>query len=163
MKLRTIPQAIREIKLSDPSSAVTHAMIMQLVKENSVSYVCCGKRICFDMEVLVRELNQLFDIKNESIPRLRTIRNASKEMHKADPASAVTEYRIRMWINESRLRFLAVGSRQIIAMESFDYLRLFGDTEKKCKRNYTAGIMVSDQFEELLSNTTQGYICRRKR
>ena len=68
-----------------------------------------------------------------------------------------------MWIKESRLHSYAVGSRKIVAMEGFDYSKLFAKPICSSKKNRTTAIKMSEQYEELLSKTTQGYTCQRKR
>lgn len=163
MKLRSICQAVKEIRAYDPDTAMTESFLKRLVSDGDVSAEYCGDRICIDMETLEKELIALFGLETDSIPKLRTIRDAVKEIQEKDCMTAVTEYKVRMWVKESRLHSYAVGSRQIVAMDDFDYSRLFAKPICSSKRNRTPAIKMSDQYEELLSKTTQGYTCQRKR
>ena len=86
----------------------------------------------------------------------------AKEIKAADAGSVITEYKIRWLIKSGRLRAYAVGSREIIVMESFDDKNLLTQASREgCNR--TQGIRLSEQYGQLLSKTTQSYTCTRKR
>lgn len=163
MKLRSICQAVKEIREYDPDTAMTESFLKRLVEDGEVSSEYCGERICFDMGTLEKDLIALFCLETESIPKLRTIRDAVKEIRETDRMSTISEYKVRMWVKESRLHSYAVGSRQIVAMEDFDFSRLFAKSGYPSKKNRTPTVKVSEQYGELLSRTTQGYTCQRKR
>ena len=163
MKLRSICQAVKEIRAYDPDTAMTESFLKCLVSDGDVSAEYCGGRICLDMETLEKELIALFGLETNSIPKLRTIRDAVEEIQESDRMTAVTEYKVRMWIKESRLHSYAVGSRKIVAMEGFDYSKLFAKPVCSSKKNRTTAIKMSEQYEEMLSRTTQGFRCQRKR
>lgn len=163
IKLRSVCQAVREIKDNDPNTAMTESFLKRLAEDGEVSSEYCGERICFNMDTLEKEMIALFGLETDSMPKLRTIRDAVKEIRESDQMSAVTEYKVRMWIKESRLRCYAVGSRQIIAMEDIVLSKLYGKQNGVQKKNRTPSIKMSEQYGELLSKTTQGYTCQRKR
>ena len=53
----------------------------------------------------------------------RSPRNAVKELKKIDPGCEVTEFAIRLWIEEGKLKFVSVGRKKMILMSSlFEYL-----------------------------------------
>lgn len=111
---------------------------------------------------LFKELAYLFELGSEVMPKLRTVKGALKEIKALDPNSVLTEYKIRWLIKSGRLRTYAVGSREIIVMESFDNETLLSQESREgC--NITQGIKLSEQYGELLSRTTQSYACARKR
>ena len=104
----------------------------------------------------------LFELETEAMPKLRTVKSALKEIKATDVESVITEYKIRWLIKSGRLRSYAVGSREIIVMESFDDENLLNQEPREgC--NITQGIKLSEQYGELLSKTTQSFTCTRKR
>lgn len=89
-------------------------------------------------------------------------KGALKEIKATDPESVMTDYKIRWLIKSGRLRSYAVGTREIIVMESFDDENLLTQESREgC--NITQGIKLSEQYGELLSKTTQSYTCTRRR
>lgn len=78
----------------------------------------------------------------------------------------MTEYRIRMLIRNGQLPHYDVGTRQIIAMEAFENQALFAVSLRQCgipRSNLSQSVCLSKQFDSILSETTQTYVCRRKR
>ena len=80
--------------------------------------------------------------------------------------SAITEYRIRMLIRNGKMPCYEAGTRQIVALESFDDKTLFTmqlkeNVSRRDRRSQS--VCLSEQFETILSDTTQKYVCRRKR
>ena len=160
VKLRSICQAVNDIRKSDPGTAMTEGFLRLLIENGDVSYEICGSRICLNIDILFQELACLFELESEALPKLRTVKGALKEIKAADAGSVITEYKIRWLIKSGRLR--AVGSREIIVMESFDDKNLLTQASREgCNR--TQGIKLSEQYGELLSKTTQSYTCARKR
>ena len=85
-----------------------------------------------------------------------------KSIKTTDPESVMTDYKIRWLIKSGRLRSYAVGTREIIVMESFDDENLLTQESREgC--NITQGIKLSEQYGELLCKTTQSYTCTRRR
>ncbi len=112
--------------------------------------------------ILFKELACLFELESAAMPKLRTIKGALKEIKATDPESVMTDYKIRWLIKSGRLRSYAVGTREIIVMESFDDENLLTQESREgC--NITQGIKLSEQYGELLSKTTQSYTCTRRR
>ena len=104
----------------------------------------------------------MFELESEAMPKLRTIKGALRDIRAFDEGSAITEYKIRWLIKNGRLRSYAVGTREIIVMESFDDENLLTQESREgC--NVTQGIKLSEQYSELLSKTTQSYTCTRRR
>lgn len=162
VKLRSICQAVNDIRESDPGTAMTEGFLRLLIENGDVSYELCGSRVCINIDTLFKELACLFELESASVPKLRTVKGALKEIKTADAGSVMTEYKIRWLIKSGRLRSYAVGSREIIVMESFDDENLLNQESREgC--NVTQGIKLSEQYGELLSKTTQSYTCTRKR
>lgn len=49
--------------------------------------------------------------------QIRTIAGAAEEIKRADPDTAITEYRIRQMVNENSIPFTSVGNRKLIDMQ----------------------------------------------
>lgn len=166
MKLRTIRMAVCEIRKLDPETALTETFLKRLIQNGVISYSKCGRRALLEMHTLKRELAELFGIEDSVLPTLRTIRNAAKSICCSDRGNAMTEYRIRMLIRNGQLPHYNVGTRQIIAMEAFENQALFAVSLRQCgipRSNLSQSVCLSKQFDSVLSETTQTYVCRRKR
>ena len=120
VKLRSICQAVNDIRASDPGTAMTEGFLRLLIENGDVSYEICGSRVCLNIAILFKELACLFELESAAMPKLRTIKGALKEIKATDPGSVMTDYKIRWLIKSGRLRSYAVGTREIIVMESFD-------------------------------------------
>ncbi len=54
---------------------------------------------------------------------LRTIKKAFEEIRKVDPNSSITVYTIRKWCKDGLVRYLTVGSKILVDMDSLnDYI-----------------------------------------
>lgn len=165
-KIRSVCQAVRDIRESDPDTAMTETFIRRLIHNGEISATTCGSREYIELETLGKELAFLFGLESEVCPKMRTVRTAAKDIKDTDPHSMMTEYKIRMLIRIGRLQSVAVGSRQIIAMESFDDSEIFEKGylyAKPARSNYSQSVSFSDQFDKVLSETTQRYTCQRRR
>ena len=153
---------VNDIRVSDPGTAMTEGFLRLLIENGDVSYEICGSRVCLNIAILFKELACLFELESATMPKLRTIKGALKEIKATDPESVMTDYKIRWLIKSGRLRSYAVGTREIIVMESFDDENLLTQESREgC--NITQGIKLSEQYGELLSKTTQSYTCTRRR
>lgn len=50
------------------------------------------------------------------MPQIRTIKGAADEIKKIDPDTAITEYRIRLLVNEKSIPSVSVGNRKLVNM-----------------------------------------------
>lgn len=57
------------------------------------------------------------------MPQIRTIKGAADEIKKIDPDTAITEYRIRLLVNEKSIPSVSVGNRKLVNMD--DVLNCF--------------------------------------
>jgi hypothetical protein len=46
VKLRSICQAVNDIRTSDPGTAMTEGFLRLLIENGDVSYEICGSRVC---------------------------------------------------------------------------------------------------------------------
>ena len=51
------------------------------------------------------------------MPQIRTIKGAVDEIKKVDPETAITEYRIRLLVNENIIPFVLAGNRKLVNMD----------------------------------------------
>lgn len=51
------------------------------------------------------------------MPQIRTIKGAAEEIYRADPYTAITEYRIRQMVNEKIIPYVPVGNRKLVNMD----------------------------------------------
>ena len=103
VKLRSVCQAVNDIRKSDPGTAMTEGFLRLLIENGDVSYEICGSRICLNIDILFQELACLFELESEALPKLRTVKGALKEIKAADAGSVITEYKIRWLIKSGRL------------------------------------------------------------
>ena len=162
VKLRSICQAVNEIKQYDPDTAMTEGFLRQLIENGDISSENCGARICVNLNTLIEELADLFELDTNELPILRTVKGAAQAIKQIDSNSFLTEYKIRLLIKSGRLCSYAVGSRFIIVMQSFDNRDLLTKDSREGS-NFTQGKKISEQYSGLLENTTQSYTCVRNR
>lgn len=117
--------------------------------------VFCMPSICENADVAELKINERWCVFNQ-ITNIHYNNGIVFDVIDKDP------YKIRWLIKSGRLRSYAVGTRDIIVMESFDDESLLTQESREgC--NFTQGIKLSEQYGELLSKTTQSYSCTRKR
>lgn len=51
------------------------------------------------------------------MPQIHTIKGAADEIKKVDPNTAITEYRIRLLVNEKSIPSISVGNRKLVNMD----------------------------------------------
>ena len=51
------------------------------------------------------------------MPQIRTRKGAADEIKKIDPDTAITEYRIRLLVNEKSIPSVSVGNRKLVNMD----------------------------------------------
>ena len=91
VKLRSICQAVNDIRKSDPGTAMTEGFLRLLIENGDVSYEICGSRICLNIDLLFQELAYLFELESEAMPKLRTVKGALKEIKTADAGSVIAD------------------------------------------------------------------------
>lgn len=52
--------------------------------------------------------------------RMRTIKSAYEEIHKADPGTCLTEYRLRQLVIEGDIKSIKAGNKYLIDMDSLE-------------------------------------------
>lgn len=56
-RMRTLRQALEEIKSYDPNSALTYSAILSLCKENAIHNVTIGRKFYVDLDELINFFN----------------------------------------------------------------------------------------------------------
>ncbi len=57
MKLRTINEALKEIKKLDENTSITTHTIRTWVKQNKIKTLCVGKKVLLDFDDLIKLIN----------------------------------------------------------------------------------------------------------
>lgn len=58
-RMRTIQEAAKELRQSDPNTALTPYAIRQMVLKGEIPCVCAGKKRLINMDILEAYLNRL--------------------------------------------------------------------------------------------------------
>lgn len=58
-RMRTIQEAAKELRKSDPNTALTPYAIRQMVLKGEIPCVCAGKKRLINMDILEAYLNRL--------------------------------------------------------------------------------------------------------
>lgn len=58
-RMRTIQEAAKELRRSDPNTALTPYAIRQMVLKGEIPCVCAGKKRLINMDILEAYLNRL--------------------------------------------------------------------------------------------------------
>jgi len=121
MKVLTIPQAVKEIKVLDPDSAVNETMLASLIEKKQLPCGSRGVRTVVNLELTISVLNELLGFVGEVfVPKIRTIRTAASELRGNSDESGVGEDHIRRCVADSKIGVITIGNRNYIAMQSFE-------------------------------------------
>lgn len=121
MKVRTLPQAVKEIKTFDPHSALNEDFLISLIKDKRLEHSSHGVRTVIEFGTLISTLNGLLGYEDkEQIPQLRSIRSAVKALRETRPELGIGEEHIRRCVADGRISSIQVGCRRYIAMQSFE-------------------------------------------
>ena len=121
MKVRTLPQAVKDIKVFDPHSALNEDFLIALIKDKRLEHSCHGVRTVIEFGTLISTLNGLLGYEEkEQIPQLRSIRSAVKALRETRPELGIGEEHIRRCVADGRISSIQVGCRCYIAMQSFE-------------------------------------------
>ena len=50
LRMRTIPQLVREIKAQDPQTPISEPFLRKLVKQNKIPYITANRRVFISVE-----------------------------------------------------------------------------------------------------------------
>lgn len=102
----------------DPDTDLTVAILEQLSSNGSVRSRPCGNRVYYELELLIEDLNALFELSGNTLPRIRTLHNAYEYATEQNMGfSRRTVYGIGEAEGIPKLR---LGSRTYIVLELFD-------------------------------------------
>ena len=169
MQIKTLPRIVKDIRVADPSSAVSESLLSVLINSGDIPCTYHGNRLIVDADSVAPALNRLLGLdENDELPQIRTIREAAAELKQNRPEIGIGEKLIRNAVKDGRIPSIRIGNRDYIAMQSFD--------EPYCKRIFepTASAPVSraeavrrDVMEQMAHtiarNQTVPSVCRIKR
>ena len=132
MRIKSLPQIVKAAKEIDPDTALNESMLVELMASGNLPYEKHGNRTVTDMDTVIPCLNQMLGLNADaSLPRLRTIRGAAKELRQYRSELGIGEEHIRAAVNDGRIDCIRIGNRAYIAMEFFEepYIHRFTKIE----------------------------------
>lgn len=121
MRVRTLPQAVKEIRSIDSRSAVNEDMLISLIKDKHLSHSSHGVRTVIEFGNMITTLNDLLEFEDKTnVPYIRSIRGAIMELRETHPELGIGEEHIRRCVADGRISSIKIGCRRYIAMQSFD-------------------------------------------
>ena len=170
MRLKTIPQAVAKLHEDAPGTALNRSMLLTLMDEGLLDYEMRGNRRVIDYDDLCVRLRELLGLTEEhgylsSLPHIRTIDSAYRELKETRPELGLSEERIRMLIDPGRLVCIPIGNRSYIAMELFKppYDRRLmvtdGEERRVARRKYLSP--ADEQIREVLAKGGRGVRMKR--
>ena len=170
MRLKTIPQAVAKLHEDDPGTALNRSMLLTLMNEGLLDYEMRGNRRVIDYDDLCVRLRDLLGLTEghgylSSLPHIRTVDGAYRELKETRPELGLSEERIRMLIDTGRLVCIPIGNRSYIALELFKppYDRRLmvtdGNECRTMKRRYASP--ADEQLREVLAKGGRGVRMKR--
>lgn len=75
LKMRTIPQLVKELKDQDPETPISESFIRKLVKQNKIPYITANSRIYISVEAFEKSIQSMQPLpRNEKIVEMKNIR-----------------------------------------------------------------------------------------
>ena len=121
MRIKSLPQAVKEAQKSDPKTAINKFMLASLISEKKIPHGNHGNRTVVDYDLIIPAINVMLGFpETRELPRLRTIRAAVEELRQLRADIGFGEEHIRSCVMDGRIASITVGNRRYIAMESFE-------------------------------------------
>lgn len=122
MELLLLPEILNRITAEDTNTSITRGLLKQLVNNGDLDHEMRGNRIVIDYDELPSCLRRIFNVSNGStLPRVRTIMSAVRELEEVCPKLHIGESRLRALVEEGVVPCIYVGNRAYISLESIDY------------------------------------------
>lgn len=121
MRIKTVKGIVDGIKKVDSESAINQGIIRLLFEQGELKSFSRGNRIVSDMDQVVEDLNRIYNIdEKDSIPRIRSIRNAFGELRTLRPELGISEEGIRFLVTMDYIPHIDIGNRSYVALECFE-------------------------------------------
>lgn len=121
MKVKTLPQTVKEFKIYDASTAMNEDFLIAMIRDRRLAHSSHGVRTVVEFGNTVSTLNELLGFEDKAqIPRIRSIRAAVSELRATRPELGIGEEHIRRCVADGRISSIQIGCRRYIAMQSFD-------------------------------------------
>ena len=112
MRIKTLPQIVKVAKELDPDTALNESMLVELMASGNLPYEKHGNRTVTDMDTVIPCLNRMLGLNADaSLPRLRTIRGAVRELRQCRSELGIGEDHIREAVNDGRMNCIRIGNR----------------------------------------------------
>ena len=161
------------IKENDENTALNLNFLSALAENGTITSAKHGNRTLVDVLLLLGELRKIMGVPKllgtAHIPKIRSIRDAAKELKEKDSVTAMTEDFIRKLVDDGRVKALTCGTKQLVAMESFLCARkLLRDmptpsSEKNSPAKVrTASAVAKEEADKLIENAAIPFRCTRE-
>ena len=156
MKIKTLPQIVKAVKAYDADTALKESMLTDLIVSGCLPYEKRGNRTVADFDTAMMCLNQMLGLEaTNTIPHVRTIRGATRDIKNNKSDLGIGEEQIRAAVDDERIDFIRIGNRAYIALEIFEepYIQQFTQirfdrTERRRKADSSAlaqiGLLISN-------------------
>ena len=141
-------------------------MLERLINEKKIPYGTRGNRTVIELHILISALNEMLQFTGETfLPKIRTIRQAAKELKKSQSDIGVAEGHIRRCVSDNKIGYIVIGNRQYVAMQSFMYpysaSMIYGESDERVKRELVKKDIMSQLSSKLSCNSSMPVVQRR--
>lgn len=161
------------IKENDENTALNLNFLSALAENGTITSAKHGNRTLVDVLLLLQELRKIMGVPKilgtTHIPKIRSIRDAAKELKEKDSDTAITEDFIRKLVDDGRVKALTCSTKQLVAMESFICARklLGGIPTPSTEKNSSAKVRTSsaaarEEADKLIENAAIPFRCTRE-
>ena len=165
LQIMTLPQIAQKCRELDPDTAINRDMLYTLCREGIIPFSMHGNRMVAEFsEVIGCITNRLMLYDLRSFPKVRTVRNAARDLRKENIVQGINETHIRAFLKSDSLRSLKVGNRQYIALQSFERpynQSLFGCIRKDKPKDGFRFRTAQVQIEEIRSQCVKPPVVHR--
>ena len=141
-------------------------MLERLINEKKIPYGTRGNRTVIELHILISALNEMLKFTGETfLPKIRTIRQAAKELKKSQSDIGVAEGHIRRCVSDNKIGYIVIGNRQYVAMQSFVYpysaSLIYGESDERVKRELVKKDIMSQLSSKLSCNSSVPVVQRK--
>ncbi len=167
MKVMTLPQAIKEIRIQDPDSALSETMLQTLIEEKRIPYGNRGNRTVIKLDMVISAINEMLGFAGAtSLPQIRTIRKGAVEINNSSEYFLIGETHIRKCVADGKVPTITIGNRKYIALQSFKepYCKclIYGESPEREKRHEMKDDMLQQMNASISSRSGVPRVVRVK-
>ncbi|MBQ8407498.1 MAG: hypothetical protein IJY39_01395 [Clostridia bacterium] len=115
MKIKTLPQIVKAVKAYDADTAINESMLSNLIASGCLPFEKRGNRTVADFDTAMMCLNQMLGLEaTNTIPLLRTIRGAAKDIKETNSSSVSVKNRYARLSMRNELISFALATARIL-------------------------------------------------